>query len=135
MQSNIFVTWTPIIISSLAMFISYRANVNNKELAKENFRNILIDKLKSAKYMILKLEIKEYEHQEKMLLTESINNHLLYQQNGKEKDKYLTKEEQDKLSNLQENIEDYVALLINDTDVKDNRNLAINTIKEYLKNL
>jgi len=135
MQSNIFVTWTPIVISSLAMFISYRANVNNKELAKENFRNILIDKLKSAKYMILKLEIKEYEHQEKMLLTESINNHLLYQQNGKEKDKYLTKEEQDKLSNLQENIEDYVALLINDTDVKDNRNLAINTIKEYLKNL
>jgi len=130
-----FLTWAPIVVSLIAAFFAYRANSINKELAKENFRNILIDKLKNAKYIILKLEVKEYEHQEKMLLVESVSDHLLYQQSSKGKEKYLNKDEQNNLSILQEEIEDYIGLLLLGTDVIVNRNLAINAIKEYLKKL
>jgi len=128
-----FLTWAPIVISFIALFIAYKSNENSKESAKENFRINLIDKLKNAKYIILKLEFKEYEHREKMLLIESVNDHLLYQQNNKEKNKYMSENEQDKLSVLQESIEDCLAVFLSGTDEDINRNLAISGIKEYLK--
>lgn len=134
-NNNMLLTWAPIGVSLIALFFAYKANNINQESAKENFRNILIDKLKNAKYIILRLEVKEYEHQEKMLLVESVSDHLLYQQSTKGKEKYLNKDEQNNLSILQEEVEDYVGLLLLGTDSAVNRNLAINAIKEYLKKL
>lgn len=129
-----FLTWAPIIISVLAAFFAYKANSINKELAKENFRNNLVDKLKNAKYMILNIEIKEYLHREKMLLIESINDHLLYQQNYNEKKKYMTTQEMNALSLIQEEIEDYLGVILIGQDITENKDLAINVIKNYLKN-
>lgn len=134
-NSNMFLTWGPIVISMVAAFFAYKANSINQELAKESFKNSLVDKLKSAKYMILKLDVKEYEHREKMLLIESINDHLLYQQYSKNKDKYMTSEELYKLSLLQENVEDSLAIFLSGTDGEENRNMAINSIKNYLSEL
>ncbi len=45
----------------------------------------------------------------------------------------MSQNEQDKLSLLQENIEENLAVLLNGTDEEMNRDLAINSIKEYLK--
>ena len=134
-NNNMLLTWAPIGVSLIALFFAYKANNINQESAKENFRNILIDKLKNAKYIILRLEVKEYEHQEKMLLVESVSDYLLYQQSTKGKEKYLNKDEQNNLSILQEEVEDYVGLLLLGTDSAVNRNLEINAIKEYLKKL
>lgn len=134
-DSNMFLTWGPIVISIIAAFFAYRANSINQDLAKENFRNSLVDKLRNAKYMILKLESKEYVHREKMLLIESINDHLLYQQSSKDKEKYMTKDELNKLSLLQEDVEDNIAVLLCGSDGEANRDLAINSIKNYLLEL
>lgn len=129
---SIFLTWLPLVISISAAYFAYSANAINQESFKNSFREKLVDKLKEAKYMILRLEIREYEHREKMLLIESINDHLLYQQNSKEKDKYMTKSELNKLSLLQENVEDNLAVLLSGTDGESNRDLAISTIKNYI---
>ncbi len=130
---NLLLTLTPIAISILAAYYAYKANAINREGFKESFRNNLINKLKEAKYMILKLEIKTYEHREKMLLIESINDHLLYQQNSKEKKKYMSEHEMNKLSLLQEEVEDYIGVILIGQDIAENKDLAINVIKNYLK--
>lgn len=127
-----FLTWAPIVISLIATFFAYNANSLNKEGFRENFRSRLIEKLKEAKTMILRLEVKEYEHREKMLLIESISDHLLYQQNSKEKKKYMSSHEIDELSTLQENIEDNLSIIMSGLDDEVNRNQAINAIKKYL---
>ena len=136
MESNIFLTLIPIAVSIFSVWFAYRANSINAELAQENFKNSLIDKLKNAKYMILQLEAKNYEHREKMLLIDTIMDHLLYQQNNQQKEKYLTALERDGLSNLQEEVEDNIGIFLStNSGSEDNKNLAINAIKNYLKDL
>ena len=127
-----FLTLAPIVISLIAVFFAYKANSLNKEGFRENFRSRLIEKLKEAKNMILQLEVKKYEHREKMLLIESISDYLLYQQNSKEKKKYMSNHEVDELSILQENIEDNLSIIMNGLDGEINRDQAINSIKNYL---
>ena len=127
-----FFTLAPIVISLIAAFFAYRANSLTKEGFRENFRSRLIEKIKEAKNMILQLEVKKYEHREKMLLIESISDYLLYQQNSKEKKKYMSNHEVDELSILQENIEDNLSIIMNGLDGEINREQAINSIKNYL---
>lgn len=131
-NKNMFLTWAPIVISVIAAFFAYRANSINREGFRENFRSRLIEKLKEAKNIILHLEIKEYEHREKMLLIEPIRDHLLYQQNSKEKKKYMSADEMSELSLLQEKIDDNLEILLSGTDGETNRDLAINYIKNFL---
>jgi hypothetical protein len=136
MENNIFLTSLPIIVSIFSVWFAYRANSINAELAQENFKNSLIDKLKNAKYMILQLKAKNYDHREKMLLIDTIMDHLLYQQNNQQKEKYLTALERNTLSNLQEEVEDNIGIFLStNSGSEENKNLAINAIKNYLKDL
>ena len=136
MENNIFLTFFPIVVSIFSALFAYRANSINAGLAQENFKNSLIDKLKNAKYMILQLKTKDYEHREKMLLIDTIMDHLLYQQNNQQKEKYLTALERNSLSNLQEEVEDNIGIFLSsNSGSEDNKSLAINAIKNYLKDL
>lgn len=136
MESSSIIALVSIAVSIISASFAHRANSLNAELAKDNFKNSLIDKLKNAKYMILQLEAKTYEHREKMLLIDTIMDHLLYQQNNQQKEKYLTVLEKNALSNLQEEVEDNIGIFLSsNSGSEDNKSLAINAIKNYLKDL
>jgi len=128
--------WLPLIISFLSAIFAYKANLYTKQQAKESFKNTLRDGLKNAKYKILELAEKEYEdHQEKMLIIESISDNLMYQAYPDEKKKYLDDIQRKNLSILQEEIEDYLGLIMINTSPKENKTFAITAIKNYLSKL
>jgi hypothetical protein len=128
--------WLPFVISILSAIFAYRANNYTHRHAKESFKNMLRSGLQNAKYKILELEEREYHnHQEKMLIIESISDNLMYQSYPEEKNNYLNDIQRSNLSNLQEEIETYLGLIMSNTDPKENKTLAISEIKKYLASL
>jgi len=128
--------WLPFIISIVSAIFAYRANIYTHRQAKESFKNMLRSGLQNAKYKILELEEKEYHsHKEKMLIIESISDNLMYQSYPEGKNNYLDGIQRSSLSNLQEEIETYLGLVMVNTDPKENKTLAISEIKKYLANL
>jgi len=128
--------WLPLIISFFSAIFAYRANIYTKQQTRDSFKNTLRDGLKNAKYKILELEEREYKnHQEKMLIIESISDNLMYQAYPDEKNNYLNDSQRKDLSKLQEEIEDYLGLIMINTAPQENKSFAVSAIKNYLSKL
>lgn len=127
-----FATWIPIVISIFALWISYRSHEEIKKTSKNSFLNMLRDKIKSAKHIILKTKRKKYSINEKNIFIETIQDLLLYQGYKNEKQRYLLKETSDSLFNLQEQIEDYLSFILNNIDAEHNRELAKDALNNFL---
>ena len=139
MQNNSF-NWSLIvsvgalILAALSAFFSYQANAHTKKEANKNFRNTLSDKIRMAKHDILDLDCRVvYTDMQKISIVERIRDLLLYQGYTEEKKSFLNIEQQNKLSELQENIEDYLELILSSTDVNNNKEQAIGALNHYLE--
>ncbi|MCB4762713.1 MAG: hypothetical protein LGB71_02625 [Sulfurovum sp.] len=124
-----------ILFAAFALVISWRAHEKTKEDSKNTFLNNFRDKLKSAKYEILSFESRDYSNNEKIILTEKIRDYLLYQGYKDEKRKYLDKSIQKDLFRLQEDIEDYVSLILANKDFDTNVDLVKNLLNEFFKKI
>lgn len=127
--------WTPIIIAIGALFVSWLAYKKTEDTIKDNFINNLRDKVKTAKHKIIDLENKPYTQDDKMSVIETIQDLLFYQGYRDEKKKFLSQYLQDELSRLQENIEDNVALILNQKDALLNKNYAKSSLNSFLTQL
>jgi hypothetical protein len=139
MQNNSF-NWSLIvsvgalILAALSAFFSYQANAHTKKEANKNFRNTLSDKIRMAKHDILDLDCRVvYTGMQKISIVERIRDLLLYQGYTEEKKSFLNIEQQNQLSELQENIEDYLELILSSTDVNNNKEQAIGALNHYLE--
>lgn len=77
---------------------------------------------------------KEYEHREKMLLIESINNLMLYKQYSEEKKLYLAYSQQSGLSKLQEEVEDNLGLVLSGEDGY-HKDAIVGSVNNFLRDV
>ncbi|WP_026803612.1 hypothetical protein [Aliarcobacter lanthieri] len=132
MEKNNFIDVIAIIISSASALYTFFATRQVRQNAKESFKNNLRDKIKSIKYEIFKIEKNKLGHRESTIFMESIRDLMIYQQYTEEKKIYLNKEANKFLSELQEDIEDCIGiLLINDDD--EYRDTTIEKINQFLE--
>ncbi|MBE3610510.1 hypothetical protein [Campylobacter californiensis] len=97
----------------------------------------LVKNMKELKRTILMMD-SGLEDKNRILFIETIHDLMLYQINEKDKQKFLTKEQRDLLSTLQETIEDCVGNIFAKASVEDvefNRGVASNAIKDFLKTI
>ena len=73
------------------------------------------------------------EEKKRVLFVEILHDLMLYQINEKDKIDFLTKEQNRSLSELQENIEDYVGKIFAKSNIELNRGMALKEIKDFLK--
>ena len=123
-----------LVVSILSAVFAFQANKQNKQQSKENFKNNLRDKLKTIKYKMFEIENKEYEHREKMLLIDSINDMMMYQQYSEEKKLYLTYSQQRGLSKLQEDVEDNLGLVLSGEDGY-HKNAIVSSVNDFLRDV
>lgn len=124
----------PIIISFIALFVSWLTYINGSKNLENNFRDMLSKNIKSVKYTIINMEKSQYDTlSKKILLMEIVNDKLYYMQKETEKKKYLTSIEYKNLFDLQLDIEDCIGCIMLDTDIETNKNIAINNINNCIK--
>lgn len=129
---DIYISLFALVVSILSAVFAFQANKQNKQQSKENFKNNLRDKLKTIKYKMFEIENREYEHREKMHLIESINDMMMYQQYSEEKKLYLTTIQQNKLSSLQEEVEDNLGLVLSSEDGY-HKDVIVSSVNDFLK--
>ena len=141
MQNNsldwtLFISIIALILAGFSALFSYQANSHAKKEAKKNFRNSLSDKIKTAKHDILDLDCDEeyrWNGMQKISIVERIRDLLLYQGYTEEKKSFLNLEQQSKLSRLQMDIEDYLEVILSNTDVLNNKEQAVKALNNYLE--
>ncbi|MFX4209307.1 hypothetical protein ACOL28_03820 [Aliarcobacter butzleri] len=134
MEENNFIDIIAIIVSSASALYTFFATRQVKQNAKESFKNNLRDKIKSIKYEIFKIEKNKLEHREAAIFMESIRDLMIYQQYTEEKKLYLSEEVNKFLSELQEDIEDCIGILLNNDD-DEYRDTTINKINQFLEQI
>ena len=88
-----------------------------------------------AKYTILNLLEEEYSQDKKMIIVQEIQDFLLYQGYSDEKNNFLSIYLRDHLSNLQEEIEDILGLILIKEDISTNKNLATSKLNDFFNQL
>lgn len=94
--------------------------------------------MRTVKYEILQLNPDDFtntDNNKKMCFMETIRDLMLYQIHEKKKKKFLTEQEQERLSKLQEEIDDCVGIIFINSDVDLNKTWATVTIQNFLKEL
>ena len=127
--------WSPIILSFISLIIAWFAFKKAGHSSKEIFINSLRDKVMRAKYTILNLLEEEYSQDKKMIIVQEIQDFLLYQGYSDEKNNFLSIYLRDHLSNLQEEIEDILGLILIKEDISTNKNLATSKLNDFFNQL
>ena len=127
------VDYSAITISLTSLLISFLVHKDSKNNTKNIFLNTLRDNVKKTKYYIFNFREKIYSNDEKLQDIEYCRDLLLYLGYEQEKKNYLTHAQSSLLSKLNESIDDYVSLLLNNIDIIDNKNLAKDELNSLLK--
>lgn len=122
------------VFSLISAIYTAKATNQTKHNAKENFKNNLREKINSIKYEIMKIEQNKFNHRETMIFMESIRDKMMYQQYEEEKAKYLDKNQNRHLSELQEEIEDMIGFLLKTKDESYEQNI-LQQINNFMQNL
>ena len=128
----IIISFFALMASAASAYISWRQYCSSEKIG-DKFMACLVKNMKELKRTILMIEDKN-----RILFIETIHDLMLYQINEKDKQKFLTKEQRDLLSTLQETIEDCVGNIFAKASVEDvefNRGVASNAIKDFLKTI
>lgn len=132
----IIISFFALIASVASTYISWRQYYSSEKIG-DKFIACLVKNMKELKRTILMMD-GGLEDKNRILFIETIHDLMLYQINEKDKLKFLTKEQRDLLSILQETIEDCVGNIFAKASVEDiefNRGVASNAIKEFLKKI
>lgn len=132
----IIISFFALMASAASACISWRQYYSSEKIG-DKFIACLAKNMKELKRTILMMD-GGLEDKNRILFIETIHDLMLYQINEKDKLKFLTKEQRDLLSVLQETIEDCVGNIFAKTsaeDVEFNRGVASNAIKEFLKKI
>jgi len=127
--------WFPIAFSLGSLIVSWLAFKKAGQSSKEIFINSFRDKIKNAKHFILNMENKQYTQDDKMSILETIQDFLLYQGYMDEKEKFLSTYIRTDLSNLQEELEDIVGLILIQQDVSSNKLIAKSKLNNFFSQL
>lgn len=100
----------------------------------DKFRYTIRNNFKILKNIIISMD-NNLTDKDKILFIENVHDLTLYQINEKEKEIFLTKQENYSLSKIQEDIEDYIGNIFAATDPEINKQMAIASIKTFLKEL
>ena len=100
----------------------------------DKFRDTIRNNFKILKNIIISMD-NNLTDKDKILFIENVHDLTLYQINEKEKEIFLTKQENYSLSKIQEDIEDYIGNIFAATDPEINKQMAIASIKTFLKEL
>lgn len=129
---DIIILYFPIVISLGSLMVAYLAYRNNKNNAKQMFKNMLRENVKKAKHKILELEEKNYSSCERIIVVEIFRDLLFYQGYKDEKKQYLSDKQNDELSKMQEKIEDFISYIFVKQEVLKNKNEAKYSLNDLL---
>lgn len=132
----IIISFFALMASAASAYISWRQYCSSEKIG-DKFMACLVKNMKELKRTILMMD-SGLEDKNRILFIETIHDLMLYQINEKDKQKFLTKEQRDLLSTLQETIEDCVGNIFAKASVEDvefNRGVASNAIKDFLKTI
>lgn len=121
------------IIATGSLIVAGLAYLKSSQAPKEIFLNMLRTNIIQAKHIILELENKTYEHIKVIKIIEKLHDLTLYQGYKKEKNKYLSDIQKNYLSNIQEEIEDSVSLIVNNCDRETNQQQIVKKLNNLLE--
>ena len=133
MDVAIIISLCSAVFTGISSYIAWK-QYKSSEKKIDKFRDTIRNNFKILKNIIIAMD-NNLTGKDKILFIENVHDLTLYQINEKEKEIFLTKQENYSLSKIQEDIEDYIGNIFAATDPEINKQMAIASIKTFLKEL